>query len=102
MTGLTTIDFDMYGKRIELLKQAVPNLNRVGLIVSQSSPTFRPNSQWARDVETEARSLGIALDVIEFNGDTVEATVAAVAANSARARRRGDGVSRGPMSAIGH
>ena len=84
VTGLTTIDFGMYGKRIELLKQAVPNVSRVGLIVSQSSPTFRPNSQWSRDVETAARSLGIALDVIEFNGDTVESTIAAVAANGSQ------------------
>ena len=84
VTGLTTIDFGMYGKRIELLKQAVPSVSRVGLIVSQSSPTFRPNSQWARDVETAARSLGITLDVIEFNGDTVEITIAAVAANGSQ------------------
>ena len=26
VTGLTTIDFGMYGKRIELLKQAIPSL----------------------------------------------------------------------------
>ena len=39
VTGLTTTDFSMYGKRIELLKQAVPGLSRAGLIVSQGNPT---------------------------------------------------------------
>jgi putative ABC transport system substrate-binding protein len=84
VTGLTTIDFSMYGKRIELLKQAVPGLSRAGLIVSQGNPTFKPNSEWARDVETAARSLGISLDVIEFNGDAVEAAIAAVAAGGSK------------------
>jgi putative ABC transport system substrate-binding protein len=84
VTGLTTTDFSMYGKRIELLKQAVPGLSRAGLIVSQGNPTYKPDSQWARDVETAARSLGISLDVIEFNGDAVEAVIAAVAAGGSQ------------------
>jgi putative tryptophan/tyrosine transport system substrate-binding protein len=84
VTGLTTMEFIIHAKRIELLKQAVPSLSRAGLIVSQGNPTFKPNSQWARDGETAARSLGISLDVIEFNGDAVEAAIAAVAASGAQ------------------
>jgi putative ABC transport system substrate-binding protein len=81
VTGLTTMDFHIYGKRIELLKHAIPGLNKAGLIVSRSNPTFKSNSQWARDVEAAARSLGIALDIYEFEPDTVEVAIATVAAS---------------------
>jgi putative ABC transport system substrate-binding protein len=84
VTGLTTMDFGMYGKRIELLKQAVPGLSKAGLIVSQGNPTFKANSDWARDVEAAARSLGVSLDIITFTGDAVEGAVAAVVAGGSQ------------------
>ena len=84
VTGLTTMDFGMYGKRIELLKQAVPGLSKAGLIVSQGNPTFKTNSDWARDVEAAARSLGVSLDIITFTGDAVEGAVAAVVASGSQ------------------
>jgi putative ABC transport system substrate-binding protein len=84
VTGLTTLDFGIYGKRIELLKLAVPGLSKAGLIVSQANPTFKVNSQWARDVETAARSLGVSIDFITFNGDAVEGAIAAVAAGGSQ------------------
>jgi putative tryptophan/tyrosine transport system substrate-binding protein len=84
VTGLTTLDFGMHGKRIELLKQAVPSLSKAGLIVSQGNPTFKANSDWARDVEAAARSLGVALDIITFTGDAVEDAVAAVVAGGSQ------------------
>jgi ABC-type uncharacterized transport system substrate-binding protein len=84
VTGLTTMDFGMYGKRIELLKQAVPSLNKAGLIVSQGNPTFKANSDWARDVQAAARSLGVSLDIITFPGDAVAGAVAAVVAGGSQ------------------
>jgi putative ABC transport system substrate-binding protein len=84
VTGLTTMESGMSGKRIELLKQAVPNLRKAALIVSESNPTFRPSSQWARDVEAAARAIGVSLDIVEFRGDGVEATIAAVAAGGSQ------------------
>lgn len=83
VTGLTTMDFDIYGKRIELLKQAIPTLSKAGLMVSRNNPTFKSNSQWARDVEAAARSLGISLDIIEFDPDGVEVAIATIAASGA-------------------
>ena len=55
-----------------------------GLIVSQANPTFNVNSQWARDLETAARSLGVSVDFITFNGDAVEGAIAAVAAGGSQ------------------
>ena len=83
LTGLTTMDFGMYGKRIELLKQ-VPSLNKAGLIVSQGNPTFKAKSDWARDVEAAARSLGVSLDIITFPGDAVAGAVAAAVAGGSQ------------------
>src|SRR5262245_37665363 len=60
------------------------SLVKAGLIVSQGNPTFKANSDWARNVEAAARSLGVALDVITFTGDAVEDAVAAVAANGSQ------------------
>jgi ABC-type uncharacterized transport system substrate-binding protein len=37
LTGLTTLDTDLYGKRLELLKQAVPSLTKAAVLVSGSS-----------------------------------------------------------------
>jgi ABC-type uncharacterized transport system substrate-binding protein len=38
VTGLTDMDFGIYGKRIEILKQSVPNLERAGVLNSRGKP----------------------------------------------------------------
>ena len=38
VTGLSTMDLDVYGKRVELLSQTVPNLKRVAVLVSGRQP----------------------------------------------------------------
>jgi putative tryptophan/tyrosine transport system substrate-binding protein len=38
LTGLTTMDLDIYGKRIEILKQAVPKLETAGVLISGRQP----------------------------------------------------------------
>lgn len=65
VTGLTTMDVEIYGKRIEILKQAVPNLKRAGVLISARQPLYKRDSPWARNFATSARSLGIELDIIE-------------------------------------
>src|SRR5688500_17977055 len=39
VTGLTSLSRDLGGKRLELLKEAVPNLARVAVLYSPASPT---------------------------------------------------------------
>jgi putative ABC transport system substrate-binding protein len=38
VTGLTSMDVELYGKRIEILKQAVPTLKRAGVLISARQP----------------------------------------------------------------
>jgi hypothetical protein len=59
VTGLTTMDFGINGKRIEILKEAVPGLKEVVLLVSPSNLTYKRDTPWARDVEVAARGLGV-------------------------------------------
>src|SRR6516225_10883100 len=47
VTGLTTMDVELYGKRVELLKQAVPSLKAAAVLVSRRQPLYKPGSSWA-------------------------------------------------------
>ena len=83
VTGLTTMDFGIYGKRIEILKEAVPDLKKVVLLVSPSNVTYKRDTQWARDVEVAARGLGVDLAIVEAAAASVDAAIAAAAAGGA-------------------
>jgi putative ABC transport system substrate-binding protein len=79
VTGLTTMDVELYGKRVELLKQAVPTLKRAGVLVSGRQPFFKLDSSWAHKFQTDATSLGIALDIVEVDENNLDSTLATLA-----------------------
>jgi ABC-type uncharacterized transport system substrate-binding protein len=83
VTGLTTMDFGIYGKRIEILKDAVPGLKKVALLVSPSNLTYKRGTQWARDIEIAARGLGLELAVIEAAPADVDGVIGAVSEGGA-------------------
>jgi putative tryptophan/tyrosine transport system substrate-binding protein len=85
VTGLTTMDWGVYGKRIEILKQAVPDLSKAALLVSRGNGTYGRDSPWAHEVETDARSLGVELSIVETEPASVEAAIDAAAADGAQA-----------------
>jgi putative tryptophan/tyrosine transport system substrate-binding protein len=78
VTGFTTMDVELYGKRIEILKQAVPALNRAGVLVSGRQPFYKVGSPWAHNFETAAQSLGITLDIVETDGSDFDSALAAL------------------------
>jgi putative tryptophan/tyrosine transport system substrate-binding protein len=65
VTGLSTMETGIFGKRLEILKEAVPGLTKVALLVSAKNLTFRADTPWGRDREAEARALGVALNIVE-------------------------------------
>jgi putative tryptophan/tyrosine transport system substrate-binding protein len=83
VTGLTNMDFGIYGKRIEILKEAVPGLKKVALLVSPSNLTYKRGTQWARDIEVAVRGLGVDFAVVEAAPASVDATIAAAGAGEA-------------------
>ena len=56
VTGLSTIAVELAGKRLDLLKEAIPRITRIALLANMSSPASA--SQW-RQMEGAARSLGL-------------------------------------------
>jgi putative tryptophan/tyrosine transport system substrate-binding protein len=78
VTGLTTMDVELYGKRVELLKQMVPSLKRAGVLVSGRQPFYKLGSSWAYKFETDATSLGITLDIVEADESNLDSALAAL------------------------
>ncbi len=62
VTGLSTIAVELAGKRLELVKEAIPRIARIALLANMSSPVSV--SQW-RQIEVAARSLGLAPQLLD-------------------------------------
>ena len=84
VTGLTTMDEDIYGKRTELLKQAVPNLRKVNALISGRHPIYQLGSPWARNFEMAVRALGVELEIVEADESNFDNTLAALGARAAQ------------------
>ena len=84
VTGLTTMDVEIYGKRIEILKQAVPTLKKAGVLISGRQPLYKRNSPWASNFETAARSVGVELDIVEADEGNLDSALAALSARGAQ------------------
>jgi ABC-type uncharacterized transport system substrate-binding protein len=54
-TGLTNLDSDLHGKRLELLKEAFPSLSRVALVW----PRAQQQKQTLKDIEAVSQGLNI-------------------------------------------
>jgi putative ABC transport system substrate-binding protein len=61
VTGSTFITEETISKQLELLKEAIPRLTRVGVVVNPVNPVYGPV---LRDSEAPARALGLQLDVV--------------------------------------
>jgi putative ABC transport system substrate-binding protein len=78
VTGLTVMEPELDGKRIEILKQAVPGLQKIGVMISRVREDYRNARRGA--AETAARSLNVSVEFGEFDMDSAEAAISAVAA----------------------
>jgi putative tryptophan/tyrosine transport system substrate-binding protein len=69
-TGLSLMTLDLSGKRLALLKEAVPNLSRVALLVDRTDP-FR--EKYVKAIQAAAGTLGVTLSVAEIaSGDDIK------------------------------
>ena len=62
ITGVTTFSTELTAKRIELLKELVPSLSRVGLLHNMGNPAAPP--EW-EETKTAARSLGLQAELLD-------------------------------------
>ena len=79
VTGLSLgIGEGFAGKWLQLLKEAVPKLSRVGVLWNRANPGVAPQ---VSDIQSAARTLGVRLQLLEFRGsDELEGALASMAA----------------------
>ena len=83
ITGLSLISTELGGKRLELLKEAVPTASRVAVLFNPANSSAV--SQW-REIEGTARALGVQLHAIEVRqADELERAFAIAASEGAGA-----------------
>jgi putative tryptophan/tyrosine transport system substrate-binding protein len=77
ITGVSVIGTELGGKQLELLKEAVPGLSRVAVLLNPTNPGTAPT---LRVMEGAAQALELTLSPIEVRGaDEVERALAAIA-----------------------
>ena len=64
ITGVTSIAAELAGKRLELLKETIPNLSRVAVLWTPQDPASTP--QW-KESQLAARELGLQLHSMEVS-----------------------------------
>jgi ABC-type uncharacterized transport system substrate-binding protein len=67
ITGLTLISPELGGKRLELLKEIVPRITRVALLVDSANPA---NALVLKETEDAAKVLGLKLKILEVRGSS--------------------------------
>ena len=65
ITGVSSLNADLDAKRLALLKEALPQVTRVGVLKSPIDPSAAAE---VKAVETAARSLGVQLEVLDVRG----------------------------------
>ena len=92
VTGTSLMAIDLSGKRLELLKEAVPNLSQVALLVDFSTP-FKERT--IKSHQAAAQTLGISLWPVEISTpDDIEPAFDKIVQDQA------NGIVRGPGSAL--
>lgn len=84
VTGLTSMDWEIYGKRAGILKEAVPSIRKAALLISRGNPVYKRDTPWATEVVVSARGLGIELDIVDFDHDSIEDAIASASARGAQ------------------
>jgi putative ABC transport system substrate-binding protein len=73
LTGLSSVSQDLVGKRLELLKETIPKLSRVAVLLDPNDPG---NVAQLKEIEAVARSMRIQLQVLEVRSyDEIESAI---------------------------
>lgn len=67
VTGISAMLADTIGKRLQLLKEVLPNLSGVAILVRTGSPATQ---QFVQEAESATRSLRLELQVVEMRDQT--------------------------------
>jgi putative ABC transport system substrate-binding protein len=81
ITGLSTISAELSAKRLELLRDIVPNLSRAAILWDDTNPAFALS---VRHTEAAATALGLSLQVIPARAGSIDNVLAALAQERAQ------------------
>src|SRR5215831_14595478 len=70
VTGLSFLGLELVGKRVELLKQAVPGVTRDAILRQPGGQGERTETDILKAAEVAARALGVRLQFVEARGPT--------------------------------
>jgi len=65
ITGLTSISSELYGKRLELLKEVSPKISRVAILSSETSPATEIAM---KEIRAAANALGVQVQMLQVRG----------------------------------
>jgi putative ABC transport system substrate-binding protein len=83
VTGLSLMQPEVTGKRLQLLKEVVPKVSRVAVLWNPSTSSLLP---LLRETQAAARTLGVQLQVVEVRGPTeLDSAFSAMTRDRARA-----------------
>ena len=68
VTGLSVVAPELIGKRLELLKQAVPGASLIAFLLKPDSMPDRAREARLKEAEASARALGVRLQIVEARG----------------------------------
>jgi putative ABC transport system substrate-binding protein len=68
VTGLSFLGPELVGKHLELLKQAVPGVNRVAVLWQPGAVPERTEKNILKEAEVAAQALGVRLQLVEARG----------------------------------
>jgi putative ABC transport system substrate-binding protein len=83
ITGLSSVSTDLMGKGLELLKEIVPKLSRVAVLLSQDQSLLRRAASM-KEIEESAKALGLRLQILTLK-DAKDIEPAFQAASKGRA-----------------
>jgi putative tryptophan/tyrosine transport system substrate-binding protein len=66
VTGLTSFATELAGKRVELVKEVMPNVSRIGLLQNMGNPVVP--AQWEETLAT-ARTLGLTAELLDVRSE---------------------------------
>ena len=68
VTGLATLSTELFGKRLEMLKQAVPGVDRVAILWQPGAAPEQTENDMLKGAEVAAKALGMRLQVVAARG----------------------------------
>jgi putative ABC transport system substrate-binding protein len=68
ITGVASFTPELVGKRLELIKQVVPEVDLIAFLLKPDAMSERTKEAWVKEAEVAARALGVRLQVVEARG----------------------------------